>query len=140
MYLWCIENNKYTKFPSKKTVVICSQKCIFDVLKTTGSFLRGWYVGCDLLSKMYLWCIENNSICCMPRCWLVVICSQKCIFDVLKTTVVVCVPSWLGCDLLSKMYLWCIENNHIVAIQLCRCVVICSQKCIFDVLKTTCCI
>ena len=93
--------------------------------------------GCDLLSNLYLWTIENNRFFLEPRNIRVVICFQICIFGPLKTTQSSQDNVATRCDLLSNLYLWTIENNK-NRLTLRRVgVVICFQICIFGPLKTT---
>ena len=189
LYLWHIENNKAENVRKAIEVVICFQNCIFDISKTTryrsySTHLLLWFAfkivsltyrkqqsgecpqsnrGCDLLSKLYLWHIENNAKPFLLLMLVVVICFQNCIFDISKTTrtfSLIALPSlWFAfkivsltyrkqliiihfrglirCDLLSKLYLWHIENNGRLSRNCSWVVVICFQNCIFDISKTT---
>ena len=176
-------------FARLRIVVICFQICIFELLKTTVigrqcykhalwfAFkfvsLNYWkqlvnkspnlFTGCDLLSNLYLWTIENNLVLSWYILHLVVICFQICIFELLKTTTSLWQPRlgllwfafkfvslnywkqlkvsgshwWASCDLLSNLYLWTIENNCRFEGEIPESVVICFQICIFELLKTT---
>ena len=167
----------------------CFQKCIFDLLETTyrarsisrdqlwiafkNVSLTYWkqpiacrysmFTCCELLSKMYLWPIGNNLRKQKNSLIRVVNCFQKCIFDLLETTICLSLMPqywlWIAfknvsltywkqqlaiqktsedcCELLSKMYLWPIGNNFGFVNHVSLQVVNCFQKCIFDLLETT---
>ena len=158
-----LETTNKKKLTNHDWVVNCFQKCIFDLLETTVKIfytynhllwiafknvsLTYWKQRCawektrprccELLSKMYLWPIGNNRLDKHSFNTTVVNCFQKCIFDLLETTLVITIlftsrlwiafknvsltywkqritPDLLrvnGCELLSKMYLWPIGNN-----------------------------
>ena len=138
LYLWTIENNDERNANLVDFVVICFQICIFGPLKTTFVLFLWFWPGCDLLSNLYLWTIENNDFFTIIygfvlwfafkfvsldhwkqrrvlRCFRgsVVICFQICIFGPLKTTANPNITAMKRCDLLSNLYLWTIENNRI---------------------------
>ena len=188
-YLWHTENNMQPFFCWIWAVVICFQSIIFDILKTTTLYhtpdtfplwfafnllsLTYWKQHerqivmhrycCDLLSIYYLWHTENNLLQMNSERYIVVICFQSIIFDILKTTMLVIdelssllwfafnllsLTYWkqhnwwdrvsaICCDLLSIYYLWHTENNTGATISSIDTVVICFQSIIFDILKTT---
>ena len=162
LYLWHIENSEMRWILSYVCVVICFQNCIFDISKTVLFRMTDNELCCDLLSKLYLWHIENSCLAMLTCCRVVVICFQNCIFDISKTvrTFVGVNPSqlWFAfkivsltyrkqcvyhsctsfprCDLLSKLYLWHIENSRFQYLRVYPLVVICFQNCIFDISKT----
>ena len=147
-------------------VVICFQNCIFDISKTAAADLLNFYFCCDLLSKLYLWHIENSLVVPSEPTTTVVICFQNCIFDISKTAAVSgkegSYKLWFAfkivsltyrkqpncnkviifdsCDLLSKLYLWHIENSAVIFKVEFFEVVICFQNCIFDISKTAQCV
>ena len=188
-YLWHTENNSAVPVELLPIVVICFQSIIFDILKTTcNRFSAGyeplWFAFnllsltywkqherqivmhrycCDLLSIYYLWHTENNLLQMNSERYIVVICFQSIIFDILKTTMLVIdelssllwfafnllsLTYWkqhnwwdrvsaICCDLLSIYYLWHTENNAAKITPKGVAVVICFQSIIFDILKTT---
>ena len=95
-------------------------------------------LGCDLLSKFYLWHIRNSESGSFNLGFPVVICFQNFIFDISETAVVAMYHSvpklwfafkilsltyqkqpgneslkqFVSCDLLSKFYLWHIRNSE----------------------------
>ena len=150
-------------FARLRIVVICFQICIFELLKTTVigrqcykhalwfAFkfvsLNYWkqlvnkspnlFTGCDLLSNLYLWTIENNSLKIVDWIYIVVICFQICIFELLKTTWfflgIFSILLWFAFKFVSLNY-W---KQLLWEIYCYWGVVICFQICIFELLKTT---
>ena len=158
-----IRNNSTGKGTKQQEVVNCSQKLISLIFGTTGSLigrcvvglwiaLKSWYLwyseqhtvlqamldaGCELLSKVDIFDIRNNSVKMLPVRKQVVNCSQKLISLIFGTTIVhksrekillwIALKSWylwyseqllpggMGakprCELLSKVDIFDIRNN-----------------------------
>ena len=135
-YLWPIENSVY-KFVSISAMLWIA----FKILSLTDwkqlIKLRGAHLACcELLSKSYLWPIENSFTEMMLRLRHVVNCFQNLIFDRLKTAESRDLSRNSSCELLSKSYLWPIENSGRSGMLICSTVVNCFQNLIFDRLKT----
>ena len=118
---------------------------------------------CDLLEKLYLCGINNNSKFTLCNLKIVVICLKNCTFVVSTTTETKIfrhnsglwfawkiVPLWYqqqpersrsilwaSCDLLEKLYLCGINNNAATLLPSKSTVVICLKNCTFVVSTTT---
>ena len=136
-YLWHTENNRNQSNAYMRKLWFAFNLLSLTYWKQLSYEELADSIGCDLLSIYYLWHTENNQSILHSHLWLVVICFQSIIFDILKTTPIPFLRKkselWFAFNLLSLTswkQLFCI---------LCRCigVVICFQSIIFDILKTT---
>ena len=163
LYLWLTSYILSVRLDLSEIVVICFQNCIFDLLHTSpGSFTDDtfmlWFAfkivsltyfihhskgkggklkGCDLLSKLYLWLTSYINDKKQIIKWLVVICFQNCIFDLLHTSSCKCrcgsFVLWFAFKIVSLTYF----IHQAILLHLKDCVVICFQNCIFDLLHTS---
>ena len=189
LYLWLTSYIQSLCRAVCTLVVICFQNCIFDLLHTSyllafyapsllwfafkivslTYFIHQWYSclknksSCDLLSKLYLWLTSYIMWGVFVYVFLVVICFQNCIFDLLHTStlsgcislhllwfafkivsltyfihhLIICKLRLTSCDLLSKLYLWLTSYIRLFVFYFAHFVVICFQNCIFDLLHTS---
>ena len=86
VYIFDIRNNIYISAIMSKPVVNCFQKFISLILETTGYCGAILVMGCELLSKVYIFDIRNNCICNQTNTTYVVNCFQKFISLILETT------------------------------------------------------
>ena len=186
--LW-YQQQQHHKEQFRALVVICLKNCTFVVSTTTQRIVQQtrqrlwfawkivplWYQqqlqsllsetedSCDLLEKLYLCGINNNSTIITRNLLWVVICLKNCTFVVSTTTIIFksclilslwfawkIVPLWYqqqrkhqgvlvadSCDLLEKLYLCGINNNLVGTLQYRPYVVICLKNCTFVVSTTT---
>ena len=189
VYIFDIRNNPLHHNIKPKTVVNCFQKFISLIFETTCIYgsrfgralwiafksLYLWYskqhgfmvvvieIGCELLSKVYIFDIRNNKFSQSVKYLQVVNCFQKFISLIFETTesqrsrcrywLWIAFKSlylWYSkqhtfcqliakmcCELLSKVYIFDIRNNFYPAILLQRNVVNCFQKFISLIFETT---
>ncbi len=118
-------------------VVNCSQKLISLIFGTTIK-IRGTGAGCcELLSKVDIFDIRNNTYVCFAPAPTVVNCSQKLISLIFGTTKKKRCRPLFGCELLSKVDIFDIRNNSYQLIVTPDSVVNCSQKLISLIFGTT---
>ena len=141
----------------------CSQKLISLIFGTTAFFawlprcmlwiaLKSWYlwyseqqkfikwlakICCELLSKVDIFDIRNNSKSVKYETVLVVNCSQKLISLIFGTTWKIRRSNWISCELLSKVDIFDIRNNDYSTHDAWNNVVNCSQKLISLIFGTT---
>ena len=163
LYLCGINNNNDTFIAAFEGVVICLKNCTFVVSTTTNwvnrlNRIRLWFAW-KIVPLWYQQQHRRKLI--QPK--HVVICLKNCTFVVSTTTslhLIVhtfvlwfawkIVPLWyqqqqlydealqrVGCDLLEKLYLCGINNNHTEMRSCWRVVVICLKNCTFVVSTTT---
>ena len=97
-------------------------------------------MGCELLSKVYIFDIRNNLKPDEVAILQVVNCFQKFISLILETTLKAYIWETDCCELLSKVYIFDIRNNCCAHVSAKRSVVNCFQKFISLILETTRCI
>ena len=100
------------------------------------------YIGCKLLSKLYLCHTEYSVLTFVSHHLFVVNCFQNCIFVILNTALLVIFWPLVCCKLLSKLYLCHTEYSSLPSVAASFTVVNCFQNCIFVILNTAvvCCI
>ena len=89
LYLCGINNNIREVIPRYIQVVICLKNCTFVVSTTTPIFKITGSWSCDLLEKLYLCGINNNTVADLFHVRFVVICLKNCTFVVSTTTDVI---------------------------------------------------
>ena len=111
VYIFDIRNNLGRKKPLFGYVVNCFQKFISLIFETTTSSANSLSLGCELLSKVYIFDIRNNNHLTLNLIYLVVNCFQKFISLIFETTQKIRMNRATGCELLSKVYIFDIRNN-----------------------------
>ena len=92
---------------------------------------------CELLSKFYLWHIGNNLWSLHDCATNVVNCFQNFIFDILETTQVLELLSWIELWIAFKILSLTYWKQHNDSPKIHPTVVNCFQNFIFDILETT---